>query len=274
MPMTRIDYRDRAREAVARARKQLDAPGEAAVRYACLELRFAVEFLTYSLLQVYLAEVPDDTLRKWTPREVIGELLNADERADQSVRMYVGIERVPGVPAESMQDMGEERRLGRQEIVRFHNAMGNFLHAPTLDQLDAGDIPPDKIRGKADEVLRALEEVLSSRVFNLNFGNFVTFLCSECQSSIKRKVEGIDPQAGVVCRRRSCGAIFDMREVDGKPVFSLRQNSGQCPKCEGEWKIPVHRIKAGAIINCQCGVRFELVLGIREMAAPAGQQPG
>lgn len=108
------DLRSRARAAVERARRHLDAGDEIALRYACLELRFAVEFLTYSLLQVYLAEVPEDTVKKWTPREVIGELLNADERADQSVRLSVGLEREPGVPAETMRDMGEECRCEAQ----------------------------------------------------------------------------------------------------------------------------------------------------------------
>lgn len=64
-----MDMRHMARECVLRSKALLAAGDEASIRHACLELRFAIEYLTYDRLQVYLAEVPNDAVKKWTPKQ-------------------------------------------------------------------------------------------------------------------------------------------------------------------------------------------------------------
>jgi hypothetical protein len=62
--MTIPDLRWSARECVARAKKPLEVGDEAPMRYACLELRSAIENLVYEQLQPYRDELDDDTVRK------------------------------------------------------------------------------------------------------------------------------------------------------------------------------------------------------------------
>jgi hypothetical protein len=63
---------------LARSGDLLAKNDPAATRHACLELRLAIECLAYQQLDAYLSEIPDDAMRKWTPREVIAQMLEVD----------------------------------------------------------------------------------------------------------------------------------------------------------------------------------------------------
>jgi hypothetical protein len=86
-----------ARECVSRAKKLIALGDEPSVRHACLELRFAIEYITYDQLQAYFKEVSDDALKKWTPKQVISEMLEVDPQADRSSTISVGLEHTYGV---------------------------------------------------------------------------------------------------------------------------------------------------------------------------------
>lgn len=74
--------RHSACECLAHAREMTAQNQAVATRYACLELRQAIEYLAYQQLDAYLREVPDDAMRKWTPCEVMRTI----SRANRSVR--------------------------------------------------------------------------------------------------------------------------------------------------------------------------------------------
>jgi hypothetical protein len=79
-----IDYRSRAKHHHIRA-LNLAAGGELeSLRYASLELRLCIECLIYDRLQAYLPEVSHAAIKKWTPKQVMAELLAADPKADRS----------------------------------------------------------------------------------------------------------------------------------------------------------------------------------------------
>ncbi len=134
------DLRQEARECLARAKTLLARNQIATTRHACLELRQAIEYLAYQQLEAYLNEVPDDAMRKWTPREVIAQMLEVDPKADKTSTLAIGIEEVPGERSKGMKMLGEDRRVTLKWANRSHNALGNFLHAPTLHQLETGKV--------------------------------------------------------------------------------------------------------------------------------------
>jgi len=78
---------------------------ESSVRYACLELRFSIEYLTYDQLKVHLDEMPDDSVKRWSPKQVIESVLEVAPDADKSVTIAVGVEPAPGVAATQMQSL-------------------------------------------------------------------------------------------------------------------------------------------------------------------------
>ena len=77
------DLRWSASDCLERARKLLATGDECSVRYACLELRFCIEYVTYDQLVAYLAEVDDDAVRKWTPKQIIARA-RQEERIERA----------------------------------------------------------------------------------------------------------------------------------------------------------------------------------------------
>lgn len=255
--MPQHDLRHQARERLSQAKKLLKSSDEALLRYACLELRFCIEYVTYDQLEAYLAEVPDDTIRKWTPKQVISEMLEVDPHADQSATIAVGLEEIPGTPAEDMKIVGEDRRFSMKWANSSHNALGNFLHAPTLHQIESGHRPSSSTMAKkAKEIVDILDHILASPMSRVNIGHFYDFSC-ECGTRIRRRSGSFTQEQGIVCPNSKCRAIYDVVSDDGKTTsFRVRMQNYDCPECKTVNHIHVHHIKHGTIVACgACGER-------------------
>jgi hypothetical protein len=160
------DMRWSARECVARAKNLLAIGDDASARYACLELRSAIEYLVYDQLQTYRDELDYETARKWQPKELVDAMRAVDPRADMDVELQVGPVYVPGEPppTDGYKSLGKEHRFSLKWITRKHRALGSYLHAPTMDKLENGEAPTaEKIIKTATEALKECEEVLSSK---------------------------------------------------------------------------------------------------------------
>lgn len=193
------NMRHAARECVSRARDLIARGDELSARYACLELRFAIEYITYDQLESYMKEVPNDALKKWTPKQVISELLEVDPHADKSKTVAVGLDHTYGVipSPDEMQLLGEDRRFSLDWANKNHNALGNFLHAPTMHQIELGVIPTvASIIQKTTQVADECEKILSSPVFKVNFGRFFEVKCIDCGTHIKRRVGSFTKEQG------------------------------------------------------------------------------
>jgi CHAD domain-containing protein len=68
------DFRDRARMSLKRAKSELESHDPHRLRYAVLELRDAMEALTYDRLRAYRAEIPPEEYATWQPRKVVAML--------------------------------------------------------------------------------------------------------------------------------------------------------------------------------------------------------
>ncbi len=153
-------YRPLAREAVARAKTQLDGH-DAQLKYAALELRMAIEALVYDRLQIYKDEIAPGDYEPWQPRKVMEMMLDIDPWADQDRTILVGLEDVPGVAAKDMSYVGKENVLSLATIKKNYDALGSYLHLPTVKQLEAGRAPSFKsLRNRLDKIIAAVELVL------------------------------------------------------------------------------------------------------------------
>jgi len=256
--MTLPNMRHVARECVDRAKHLLSLGDEPSVRHACLELRFAIEYLSYDLLQVYRDEIDFDAVKKWQPKAVISEMRTVDEYADKSNALYMGPEVVPGEPApeDGWRLVGEENRMSMEWANKNYGTLGNFLHAPTIDQLESGKSPTlETLIKRANIVLTACEQILNSRIYNCNFGNFFTFTCGDCGSQMKGRVKDPSKKQVVTCRNGKCGAIYDATPGEGeRVVLILRKENWVCPPCGTENWIGLHCVKEGNALNCaKCG---------------------
>ena len=133
-----------------------------------------------------------------------------------SITITVGHEHTYGVPPppEEMQLVGQDRRFSMKWANKNHNALGNFLHAPTMHQIESGGAPTAAaITEKATEVANECEQILNSPVFNVNFGQFFEFECKDCRTQIRRRVGSFTPEQGVVCPK--CRATYDVESAEG-----------------------------------------------------------
>ena len=260
------NMRHAARECVDRAKHLLSLGDEPSVRSACLQLRFAVEYLTYSQVDAYRNDLPYDSIKKWQPKQVINEMRTIDPRADCTSVLSFSREANPSAPPvseEGWQTLGEDRRFSKEWIDKYYHSLGNFLHAPTLHQLETGAAPTvEKILVKANEVLAECEKILSSSIFNVRFGG-VWFKCSDCKTVTNTGIAGPNTKQEVRCRQ--CLAVYDI-EIDAEQNIkgTLHRAYYTCPApCETENSVGRHRIVEGAELTCKkCGKKSKVGLAI------------
>src|SRR2546429_3472132 len=94
----------------------------------------AMECLTYDRALAFKDEFPPSEYDTWQPRKVMSVLLEIDPTADKDSSIAVGVEAVPGVPAASMQSLGSEKVLNLGMLRKHYDALGSYLHVPTLKQ--------------------------------------------------------------------------------------------------------------------------------------------
>lgn len=247
------------------------------VRYACLELRLAIEHLVLDQLKAYLQELPDDALKKWAPREVIGELLSVDDSAQGTATYFVYGLNAEGIEDGSPIPIGVDRRMNMKWANRAHSALSNFLHAPTLGQLEEGkNFDPVSARTKATEIAGQIEDLLSSSPFRANFGTFLEFDCGLCNRHIRRRSSSIPPE-GITCPNKECRAQYSVTRADETHLtYRLKQRQFQCV-CTEPFYIAAHQVEIGTIVVCPaCERRYVvgLTLGFLNKtvhSAPAEQ---
>ena len=77
-----IEYRTIAREALDRAKRELEGGDLVRVRYAALEIRDALEAVTYERAALYKDQLPITLYDKWTPQELLAFLVEMDPKAE------------------------------------------------------------------------------------------------------------------------------------------------------------------------------------------------
>lgn len=264
------NMRHAARQCVARAKAFLASDEASSVRHACLELRFAIEYITYDQLLAYLEEMPTDVIRKWTPKQLISEMREVDPTADKSATLAIGLEEVDGVPIAQpeMQLLGMDRRFSLKWAHSHYNALGSYLHVPSLFQIETGKIPStNSMIEKAKEIATECDEILKSPIYGVNFGHFFEFQCGSCKSNIRRRLGSFSQDEGIRCPQ--CTATYDVEEKEPeKYLFHLRTSKYKCLECKAENEVGTHRVISGEILECKtCNItmviqqRFEVVLG-------------
>jgi DNA-directed RNA polymerase subunit RPC12/RpoP len=266
--------RARARDAIARAKVLLAQNDVHSLRYACLELRFAIEYVCYQNLYAYVEEVGDDASKRWQPREVIAVMKSADPQADKPSKIAFGREEVYGEPPSTMTMLGEDRRFSARWANTNHSALGNFLHAPTVHAIETGaEVTEDTIRQKAESIIQTLDETLATTIFNVRFGQFFEFDC-DCGRKIKRAEGSFDAKDGIMCP--SCSATYDPIEVPGSNgtqyQFALRGGRYTCSYCNRQAFVGEHDLVRDKVLVCECGAQHRIAMAIEPLAPAPGDR--
>jgi transcription elongation factor Elf1 len=253
----RIDYRSKAHAHVRAAREMLKSDDAFASTYACLRARFAIEALAYDQLQDYLSEVSPKAKKEWTPKAVLKELLYADPDACSPVNPTISWRPDPAAPPQVIH-LGESYPLSLGWAHRMHNALGNFLHQPTIRQMETGEPESDRQHGsrkKAEEALQGLDRVLGSLGFRVH--RPVKARC-ECGSLIVRDLDFLNAGKAVMCS--NCDRLYNYRFDERRDGFEFwpRQALFTCPDCKTVNSMDAYEFKPGKVLECSgCGVKFE-----------------
>ena len=126
-----VNFRQLAREARLSQRRN----GQRLRRQAALRrlgLRMAIEVRDLRASRSYEKELQPTEYDTWQPGKLMKELLEIDPDADTSGTLSFGIEDVPGEHAKEMKTLGAEKVFNLAAIKKSYDALGSYLHQPTL----------------------------------------------------------------------------------------------------------------------------------------------
>ena len=211
------------------------------IRYACLELRMAIEHLFYDLIPLYADEVPTDILKKWQPRQVIEALTDCDPHVQDDGRLGILDDQSQLVM------LHETKGVTKRLIKDYWHKLGSYLHAP----MAATGTDWTGISLFLQGTISTLRAYGDERVM-ANLGKFAQFECV-CGRRIKRNFEALKIKPVVVCPDVACGAIWNYSEKDGLAVFEPSQASYVCPQCNTiNFFEARFAINGTAITCCEC----------------------
>lgn len=250
---------------MGRARKELEGDDDR-LKYAALELRLSMEALTYDRARAYKDEFPPAEYETWQPRKVMAVLLEFDPNADKDSTISFGVETTPGQPAEEMTMLGTEIVLNVATLRRHYDALGSFLHMPTLKQTKTGKTHDfEKLRSRCGEIAEYIEKVLASPVHNVTLGSFATITCMECNQPIRKRMP--PSMSAVEAECFSCKASYKISDSGGGQVnWEPRIHEIACGNQDCGHKIQVweREVAAGVTWECPaCAGRNTIVYGIK-----------
>lgn len=260
-----MDYRSSARKNLKRCEVELASGDNERLKYAALELRMAMEALTYDRVLAYKDEFPETEYETWQPRKVLAVLLEIDSTADKDRTIACGIEEEYGVPAPVMTALGTEKVLNMSTLQKHYDALGSFLHVPSIKQTRTGNVHDlQRIRARCEEIAAFVRDVLSSPVFNITLGNFATVDCIACGKHIRKRIPHGESEFHAECFE--CGAPYTVVAKGGGEVeWQPRQLELECSNASCRQKVYVwqHEVKVGRRWVCEgCGGQNRFALGI------------
>jgi len=263
-----IDYRYQASLCVERARAELASGESHRLAYAALELRKAIEALTYDKAEAMKAEIPPEEYATWQPRRVMQLLLEIDPHADATSTISIGLETEPGKPAPVMRVMGNVEVFNLKLIKTHYDALGSWLHIPTLAQGSLTEADEMKLRQRCDVIIKEIERVLQARIYHCGIGMFSTCACGRCEKTIRRRVPSEMQDLEAQCFE--CRAPYTLRQLDdGRIQWHPSGSKIACPSdgCDATIFVWADEVRPGTWWTCAgCGHRIRIELGLTILA--------
>lgn len=273
MPISVPNFRQLARESLGRAKAELAANDEHRLRYAALELRFAMEAITYDRALAFQDDIPPEEYKTWQPRKLMGVLIDIDPSIGMTSTIAFGCEEEYGKPAprENMRVLGTDHVFTLANLKTHYDAIGSYLHMPCLEQVIPGNMPdPKKLQTRCECIIGLVETVLNSRVWNSTFGVTATLdhcLNEECKKPIHKRIPAGKDKVDAQCF--ACKAEYTItREEDGRVLWTPKMDEALCsnPGCTEKMALWLHEVRPGTHWRCRgCGVHNEIVLAVSKI---------
>lgn len=262
---TKVPFRQLASEATDRAKALLATGMDDQLRYAALELRFAMEALTYDRAQSYAKEIPPEEMATWQPDKVMKVLLEIEPTADSSYTLRIGEEPYPGGTPAKMHTLGTDTVFSLADLKKHYHAVGSVLHTPTMRQMEqAKPLDTAKLRTRLEAIAQDLTKSLDSPIRNATFGNFASLACQRCTKPIRKRLPTGQRSVDATCF--SCGAQYQVSLLEeGNVGWEPMTRQAKCPteNCSGNFVFWLDEVKPGAHWSCsECKKPYRIELGI------------
>jgi DNA-directed RNA polymerase subunit RPC12/RpoP len=265
--MINTSFRQQARDALRRAKDELASNSVERLKYGALELRMAMECLTYERAKTYASELPPKEYETWQPRKLMLLLLEIDPRADKDSSVAFGAQDVRGKAAEVMTSLGTEKVLNLSAIKKHYDALGSYLHTPTIKQLESDSaVDFKRLRERCNQIVKAVEATLASPIWNINFGKFSELACIRCKHLVRKRINGPDE----IARCFECGATYELNETQSKQVnWRIIEQVIPCQAdgCGKNIILVDADIEAGKTVtcpHCNAGHSIDLSISLKE----------
>ena len=263
-----MNYRQLAKQHYENARSEINLNDNIHLKYAALELRMAIEALTYDRAIAYKDEFPASEYETWQPRKVMAVLLELDPYADMESTISFGEEVGEDRAVSQMQTLGKESIFGMKHLKKHYDALGSYLHLLSMKKYCEGEVLDfNKFRKRCEDIASHLDKVLSSPVFNITFGDFSATTCSECGTEIRKRLLRDAPKIDVECHE--CDASYELSDLgNGRTKWRPLQQVIQCCNSECSETIVVwnREIRLGKYWDCKnCGGTNNFTIGIQHV---------
>lgn len=256
-------YLDRAKALIARG-------DDAALRYAALELRCALETVAFRQLKEYGKEFPGTLVGEWKADRVLKILASFDPQSDVAGDISYALVETEDEKPTDWKPIGSTQSIGWKVFRGHYNKLGSYLHVPT-PKSEGAKAPKPLPAASLSNIIESLELFAKATVIAA-MKSFVSSICI-CGNTVYAGQSEFDNGDIVVCGNRKCNAIYNkVRADDGSEILErIRVISFPCVKCEG--RIPVLPAEVWAVAKCpECSTTYRLNLAFTT-AVPAPQSP-
>jgi len=270
---------------IQRANEHLASGDAPRLRYACLELRFALERIAYQKLQLRLGDISIEEIAAWQPKRVMDALMElVDPDLNQDAMLSVAREGRDGKPAEAFQPVGTNKGVNPQDIGKYWQKLGFYLHMTMPKKKGEHPKEPDakKLAAFLTEVIAYVEKTTSTG-FDAHFSVKVTFECGACHQTIVRNARLLKEGEIVQCQNTACVASYKAyKESEDRYRFEPHLIAIPCKQCGGTMHVPANKLLKlpyweSATVLCECGarhvVRWQLAHALEAEALAEAQPP-
>jgi hypothetical protein len=202
------------------AKRQLENESEEALRYACLDLRMAIECLTFDLLALYRDDVLDETLAEWRADKILAALKLIDPSADASPVFQLANEQGEFDAEGSVRF--DERRFETKWAKKAYQTLGRYLHERTFIELEQGKANDwVVVRERTTAIASELQGIIDSSGWGLRMKQTLGISC-DCGADAKFQMGPLQLRSRARCG--SCGSNYEVaRRKAGEKTVGARR---------------------------------------------------
>lgn len=268
-----MNFRNLARSHLKAARMNIDSSDDSNLRYAALDLRMAMEAITYDRALSFKDEFPETEYDTWQPKKVMSVLIEIEPTADKDSSLSMGIEESSGKPSQDMKHIGAEKVLSMKTLKAHYDRLGSYLHMMNLRSFRLNKTTDfERMRVRCSEIYSEIENVLASSLFNCTLGTFSHVKCFECNKPIRKRVPSVDDDLNIEAECGNCKATYILEpQGNGNYVWHASRQNITCgnESCKQIFTIWQREIDLGKFWVCKrCGGKNTITYGLAFKPSP------